>query len=244
MPAPLRLVALQHAAGEGPGAIGAWADARGHALDVVHLHRGDVLPSLAALDWLVVLGGPMGVTDDEQHPWLAAERRLVADAVVGGRTVLGVCLGAQLLAHALGADVTRNAEPEIGWFPVAGVDDAVDAASPLAPFAAGMVAFHWHFDTFAAPAGTRLLLRSAACAAQGFAIGERVVGVQFHPEMTRDGVAHLVRACADELQPGSRHVQSAGEIEAGLRHLPAMHAALDEMLDRLAAATHARPHAA
>src|SRR5262245_17290143 len=148
----MRVRVLQHVAFEGPAALAPALRAAGHDVAHTRLDLGEPLPALADFDWLVVMGGPMSVHDEREHAWLAPEKRLVRAAVEGGRRVLGVCLGAQLIAAALGAAVTRNREREIGWFPVARAPGA--EASPFArALPSRFPAFHWHGETFALPPG-------------------------------------------------------------------------------------------
>jgi len=110
----MEIAVLTHVPFEGPAAIAAWAESRGHRLNVVHLYRGDVIP--ATFDWLIIMGGPMGAMDDERYPWFRAEKQAIGQSIRSGRTVVGICLGAQLIAAVPGARVFRNAEREIGWF--------------------------------------------------------------------------------------------------------------------------------
>lgn len=208
----MRVRVLQHVPFEGPAALAPVLRDAGHELAVSRLDAGDPLPALADFDWLVVLGGPMSVHDEAEHAWLAPEKRLVRAAVEGGRRVLGVCLGAQLIAASLGAAVTRNPEREIGWFPVERAPGA--ERSPLGrALPARFPAFHWHGETFAPPPGALRLAASEACAEQAFAIGERVLGLQFHVETTPEAAKALVEHCADELAP-ARWVQDASAILA------------------------------
>lgn len=197
----MRVRVLQHVPFEGPAALAPALRSAGHELAVTRLDAREPLPVLAELDWLIVLGGPMSVHDEAEHAWLAPEKRLVRAAVEGGRRVLGVCLGAQLVAASLGAAVTRNPEREIGWFPVERAPGA-EASRFGHVLPARFPAFHWHGESFALPPGAVRLARSEACAEQAFAIGERVVGLQFHVETTRQAAEALVRHCADELAPG------------------------------------------
>ena len=172
--------------------------ARGHVLHGIDLFSTALPDDVRGYDWLVVMGGPMGVGDEVAHPFLIAEKAFVRRAVERGVRVLGVCLGAQILAEALGGRVGRNPHKEIGWFPVDLTPEG--AAHPLM---AGMPprfnAFHWHGDTFTPPPGSVRLAASAACADQAFALGDRVLGLQFHLESTPESVRELVAHCGQEL---------------------------------------------
>lgn len=175
-------VVVQHVDFEGPGSIAAVAAERGITLEVRRPYRGDQLPAAEDIDGLVVMGGPMGAFDDANHPHLAAERALLGAAVARGLPVLGVCLGAQLLAAALGARITRGPVPEIGLGTVTLTEDGLcdPAFGPAGPV---LSVFHWHADTFTLPAGTVRLAESAAYANQAFRVGERAYGLQFHIEI-------------------------------------------------------------
>jgi GMP synthase-like glutamine amidotransferase len=202
---------LQHVPFEGLGAIEPWLLARGHSISSTRFFAGETLPgSLNAVDWLVVMGGPMNVYQYRDHPWLPSEKRLIREAILAGRRVLGVCLGAQLIADALGGTVFQNAEREIGWFPVRSVSSA--ASSPFA-FPEETPVFHWHGDTFSLPVGGTLLARSDGCEHQAFAVGTRVLGLQFHLEMSAADIRRIAHDCADELAPG-RYIQPADAMVA------------------------------
>jgi GMP synthase-like glutamine amidotransferase len=202
----VRVHGLQHVPFEGLAGLEPLLRAAGHEIAVTRLFAGESLPSPEALDWLVVLGGPMSVHDESSHAWLAPEKQLVRRCIERGRTVLGICLGAQLVAEALGAAVTRNREKEIGWFPIERVAGAEASrfGRALPPSA---VAFHWHGETFGLPPGAIHLARSEACECQAFAFGDRVLALQFHLETTPAAALALVDHCKDELVPG-RFVQT------------------------------------
>lgn len=175
-------VVIQHVASEGPGLIAAVARQHGIALDVRRMDRGDPLRKADAMHGLVVLGGPMGAGDAAAHPHLAAEQRLLADACALGIPVLGVCLGAQLLAAAHGARVYRGPAAEIGFGAVTltpeGARDPV-----LGPSGPSFTAFHWHGDTFDLPAGAAHLAVSKQYQHQAFRVGNAAYGLQFHVEL-------------------------------------------------------------
>jgi GMP synthase (glutamine-hydrolysing) len=179
-------LAIQHVPFEGPGLIAAAAARRGIALEVAHVYRGQPLPLPDTLGGLVVMGGPMGVGDSAQHPHLLAERELIAAMVHAGRPVLGVCLGAQLLADALGARVYKGAQPEIGVGSVsltpAGRRDPVLGAADLQQ----LPVMHWHQDTFELPGEASWLAHSVLYPHQGFRVGRRAYGLQFHVEVDRE----------------------------------------------------------
>ena len=203
----LRIHCLQHVPFEGRGWIADWANACGFEQHTTHLYRGDPLPELTAADLLVVLGGPMGVGDEAQYPFLGPEKYYLQQALVAGQRMLGICLGAQLVADVLGAPVVRNGEKEIGWFDVHRANVFASTAFGAA-FPERFMAFHWHGDRFAIPSGAVALGASAGCPAQGFALDDRVLGLQFHLETTPAMVARLVREAAEDLQTGP-FVQSA-----------------------------------
>jgi GMP synthase (glutamine-hydrolysing) len=191
----------QHVEAETPGTILEWAAERGFSVSGTRLHHGDGLPELEEFDWLVVMGGPMNVYEDEAFPWLPAEKSLIDAAITGGKVVLGVCLGAQLIADVLGARVTRNETAEIGWFPV--TLTAPGWQSPVfGRLPEEFTALHWHGDTFEMPPGAVHVAESAACANQGFQWGATVFGLQFHLECTAEELEALVRDNASELVEG------------------------------------------
>jgi GMP synthase (glutamine-hydrolysing) len=170
---------IQHVRHEPAALIATLAAARGITVDARVIPNGDPLPAIGDLDGLVVMGGPMGANDDADHPNLPGERALLAAAVDRGIPVLGVCLGAQLLAAALGARVYRGPTLEVGLGEVEVVaDDPV-----LGPTGSRLPAMHWHHDTFDLPAGATWVARSAAYRHQAFRVGERAWGLQFHVEV-------------------------------------------------------------
>jgi GMP synthase-like glutamine amidotransferase len=226
----VRIVCLQHVPFEGPAAIEPWAAARGHNLDVVRLDLGEPVPDAPGLDWLVVMGGPMGVHDQRSFPWLAAEKRLIEKVISRGRPVLGVCLGAQLVAHVLGARVYAGRAKEIGWHEVRATAEA--RASKLFGFLPpAFRAFQWHGDTFDVPAGGVRSAESDAFPNQAFEYGANVAALQFHLEATADSVARLVEAGGGELAEGGPCTQSAAEVLRRDAPLAALEPLLAALLD-------------
>ena len=230
---PLRIHYLQHVPFEQPARIATWARRRGHTLAGCRLYRGQPLPSLPDFDWLVIMGGPMSVHDERAYPWLIEEKKLIERAVRAGKRVLGVCLGAQLLAEVLGAGVYRNRHKEIGWFPVHLTRQAT-SASLWADFPEMFPAFHWHGETFEIPAGALHLAKSEACQNQAFELGGRVLGVQFHLEVTPASVRALIENCRADIARG-RYQQSPKQMLASCKEFGIIRPLLCRMLDRLAA---------
>jgi GMP synthase-like glutamine amidotransferase len=174
---------LQHAEHENLGCIAPWLARRGDAVSCTRLYARDPLPDASDFDRLIVMGGPMNIYEYELHPWLHAEKAFIRQAIDAGRSVLGICLGSQLIADVLGGPVTRNHETEIGWFDVT-LNQAGRAHPLFMDWPERFSAFHWHGDTFAIPPGAERLMSSAACANQAYVWKHRVVGLQFHLEVT------------------------------------------------------------
>ncbi len=179
----MRVLILQHHPEEGPGTLGDFLQDQGAELEVLHTYKGDVPPvSPQGFDALVSMGGPMNVYEENQHPWLVQENQLLARAAHAGLPIMGICLGAQLLAKALGAKVVRSPQEEIGWF-----DAELTQAAAADPLWAGVEpavpVVQWHGDMFEVPQGGELLATGAPCPHQAFG-WKRAYGLQFHVEVT------------------------------------------------------------
>jgi GMP synthase (glutamine-hydrolysing) len=215
---------------EGPARIAAVARAMGLRVVTHALHEGAPVPSsLPDGDLLVVMGGCMGVGDigDARWPFLEAEVGLLARLLPAGRPVLGVCLGSQLMAHALGARVgpLRVGDPpvrhrEVGWGAV-----TFTAASGLEPSLVGLheseLMLHWHGDTFELPQGAKMLASTLACENQMFRFGRRAFGLQFHPETSAEDVAVWVREDADFVRAANGPRGGQRILEETARYMPA-----------------------
>ena len=204
----MRLLSLQHVPFETPAGIAVWAKSRGYAHSTVLVYDVETLPGVEEFDCLVVMGGPMSVGDVEKHPWLAKEKDLIAEAIAAEKFVLGVCLGAQLLAEALGSRVYPGGAKEIGWFPIVSQNPAHLLLDGLPN---GLDVLHWHGDTFDLPNEAELLYSSELYPNQAFIWRGRCLGVQFHLEMGRAEAAALCEHCADELEKDA-YIQSAEQI--------------------------------
>ncbi|MFC6635226.1 type 1 glutamine amidotransferase [Microbulbifer taiwanensis] len=175
-----RLLVIQHEKHEGPGYIADWAAARGVELEIID-PRQQLLPD-CGFDGLVVLGGLMDVRDHRELPWLAWEIDWISRATRTSVPILGICLGSQLLAHALGAEVIEMPQEELGWLPVTPKRDW--------QFGTGLV-FHAHKYRFAIPEGARCLAESKLCPHQAFSAGAHILGLQFHLEWSAEDIAQL-----------------------------------------------------
>ena len=198
---------FQHVPFEGLGYIEDWLTANEYRIEATPLWQSDHrLPDSSEVDFLILMGGPMSVNDEATYPWLTPEKQFIRDFLATGKPVLGICLGAQLIASALGATVTANPQPEIGWYPVFG-----SGADGGFAFPDETLVFHWHGETFSLPEGAISLAHSHGCRNQAFQLGTNVIGLQCHPETTPASASALVKHCGDELVDGE-FIQSAGQI--------------------------------
>ncbi len=225
----MRMAVLQHVPFEGPAAIAGWAASRRFEIAVAHLYRGDPLPALTAFDMLTVMGGPMSANDDALLPWLAPEIALVRNAIHADKIVLGVCLGAQIIAKALGARVYVGREKEIGWFPLQRTENSHPVFKTLPQI---ITPFHWHGETFDLPPGAVRLAETSVTPNQAFALGNRILACQFHLEATAESVNALLENAAEEIGDGPFE-QQAQTIRAGLYNCAALRQHLDTVLDSL-----------
>ncbi len=230
---------LQHVDFEGPAAIEHWITDKHHSFTITRFYLAEHLPAQDDFDVLIIMGGPMGVEDAEQYPWLIEERRFIQQSIRSGKTILGICLGAQLIARAAGATVVKNTHREIGWFPVSLLTEGSPAVLK-GVFESGAEAFHWHGDTFGIPPAAVNFASSTACAHQAFILCERVIALQFHIETTESSAALLVTKCRDELD-GSKYVQSEEEIFSDPVRFNAINKMLYRLLENMAALSQPDP---
>ncbi len=227
----MRVHHLQHVPFEGLSSIESILKEKGHQLSATHLYDDQSLPSINDIDWLIVMGGPMGIYDEESYPWLSAEKRFIKEAINSGKIVLGICLGAQLIADALGARIYKNEHREIGWFNISRSPDTSGTILSTA-IAEQTEVFHWHGDTFDIPDGANALAESEACKNQGFILHDRVVGLQFHLETTFGSATALIENCRNELD-GSQYVQSEGEMLSNIQRFSTINKVMFSVLNAL-----------
>jgi len=202
---------FQHVPFEGLGSIEHWLRSARAEVTGTKFFESSMVPNVKNVDLLVVMGGPMSVNDAGDLSWLVAEKHFIRQAIEAGKAVVGICLGAQMIASALGARVYPNREKEIGWFPISSVQTCTP--QPVFVFPPESLVFHWHGETFDLPSKAIQLARSVACENQAFQIGRRVFGLQFHLETTPQSTRDIVSNCRSELVP-SRYVQSEAQILA------------------------------
>ena len=208
-----------------------WASKNNHELFSTKFYGDFTLPKITSFDWLIVMGGPMGVYDYGKFPWLNTEIEFIQQAIQADKTVIGICLGSQLIAAALGAKVYSNTKKEIGWFPLfktkAGKQHAL--LNELPDY---LTSFHWHGDTFDLPKDSAHLLRTKACANQAFLYNDKVLGLQFHLEVTPQTLKEITVNCRHELIPQS-YIQSEQEILTNTDFCKKSNDYLDSILTKL-----------
>lgn len=206
----LSIHALIHVPYEGLGCIEDWINKNGHSLTTTQFYTYYQLPELNSIDLVIVMGGPMGITDEIEYPWLKEEKQFIKQAIDKGKTVIGICLGSQLIAEVLGANVYPNKQKEIGWFDIHLSNNTTEIAA-FSDFESQFPVFHWHGDTFDLPERSIHLFHSEVCRNQGFIFNDNVLGLQFHFEVTEDSLHKMLENGADELIENDT-IQSAKQI--------------------------------
>lgn len=225
---------LQHVPFEGPGRILDWAHSRDHHVTTTPLWQGQLPPQPETFDLLVVMGGPMSVNDELEHRWLSPEKQLIADCLTQGRGVLGICLGAQLIASVLGSRIYPAKHKEIGWFEVQKTRTQPSDDSLLCDLPETFLPLHWHGETFDVPTGATHLASSEACHCQAFQWGDRVLALQFHMETTMDSLKALIQGARSDLTEAP-WIQSQQVLEAdAARRTSTLGMLLEKVLDRWA----------
>lgn len=222
----MRLLVLQHVPFEGPASIKEWADSKNFAIAYINCADCVDYPSHESYDFLIVLGGPMSVNDPLS--WLQPEKTFISDAIRHDKYILGICLGAQLIASCLGAEVRKHNQREIGWFPVRKLDD-----SECLDFPRLFTPLHWHGDTFDIPVGATHLYASDACDNQAYLYNRRVIGLQFHLEFDVATATRVGEACPDELADKGKYVSSLHEIISDQNRFKEANSLMAGLLDHI-----------
>jgi GMP synthase (glutamine-hydrolysing) len=213
-----KVLAIQHVRCETLGTLGDALGEAGIPFDVVRTFEGQPVPNnLKGSNGLIIMGGPMGVYEQDRHPFLRQEIRLIEEALRQDIPLLGICLGSQLLAAALGAPVTKGKSKEIGWHPISLTQAAMH--DPLwAELGPSFVAYHWHGDVFELPSGAVSLASSEMTPHQAFRYGRSAYGFLFHMEVTEHIIKEMVKTFQDELQ--SAGLNGLGVVQQARKHLP------------------------
>jgi GMP synthase-like glutamine amidotransferase len=206
----MKFTIFQHVPYESPGHILEWIKKNGHSIGFVNFYDHPALPEIKNTDALIVMGGPMNIHDDEEYSFLADERNFLKQFILSGKKVLGICLGAQMVADAMGAKVMKNEHREIGWFQV-NVQQENLPINFQDIFPNAFATFHWHGDTFDLPDNVNGFVHSEATQNQGF-IHHNLAAFQFHPEMTLAGIKELVQHNAEVFKHSNLFIQSKEEI--------------------------------
>lgn len=194
----LRIHCFQHVEFEDLGCIKEWCVKNGHPVTFTRFYKNESPPETGDFDWLIIMGGPMGVYEDEKYGWLSHEKEAIKMAIEHNKTILGICLGSQLVAEVLGARVYKNPKKEIGWF-----DIMLTEQGKNIPLINGMQpvlkVFHWHGDTFDLPQNAIPIFYSEACRNQAFLYKDKVLGLQFHFEVTEQSIKAMIENGKHEL---------------------------------------------
>jgi GMP synthase-like glutamine amidotransferase len=223
---------FQHEPFEGMGAIESWLKKKKFEISYTRFFETDQLPQVQSIDWLILMGGSMSVNDEQELPWLVKEKNFIKESIRQGKVVIGICLGAQLIASALGVKVYKNVQKEIGWFPIR--KDKKNPSDLFSDWPDELVVYHWHGETFDLPSGSKLVASSEACQNQIFVLKDKkVIGFQCHPETTIESLSSLTDGCRPDLVPG-RYIQTEVDmIRDEKKYAKTMHQTLFSLLDKL-----------
>ena len=215
----MRIHCFQHVSFENPGNIVAWAGINHHTISYTYFFTKDYsLPLLGDLDILLVMGGPMNVYEEEKYPWLREEKQFIKQAIESSKKVIGICLGSQLIAAALGARVYACTQKEIGFFPIRFTQAALE--HPLfIHFKNPYAVFHWHGDSFDLPENARLIASTSVCNNQAFLIHDQVLGLQFHFEVNENLLEDMLLHEGPELREKGEYIHSAVAIKKQYHYL-------------------------
>lgn len=228
----LSIHTLMHVPFEGLGCIEQWITKNNHSLSYTHFYEQYQLPNPIEFDWLIIMGGPMSVNDNAIYPWLAEEKLFIRQAIDEGKIVIGICLGSQLIAEVLGAKVYPNKQKEIGWFKIK--QSETDKIHPsIKDFENQFFVFHWHGDTYDLPINSIQIFSSEMCVNQAFLFNDKVLGLQFHFEVTPQTLKEMIENGKDELIE-SKSVQTSLQILEQTEYIDGNNRKMFQLLDYFA----------
>lgn len=204
----MKIFCIKHIEFENPSMIKDWAEEKGHTFKIINPYLNDLYPILNDLDMLVIMGGPMNIYEYDKYPWLKEEKRFIKNAIDNNKKVLGICLGAQLIADVMEAKVVKGSYKEIGWFEIEKLNNSYFFEN----FINTLKVFHWHGDTFYIPERTNHIFSSKACKNQAFEYEKRILALQFHIEMKLEDIERICVNCKNELNEKGDYIQSYDEI--------------------------------
>lgn len=196
----MRVHFIQHVSFETPGYLLTWAESNKYSVSYSKVYETAHFPETNLFDLLIVLGGPMNIYEEARYDWLKKEKHFIKKSIRDNKKVLGICLGAQLVADALGSKIVQHYQKEIGWWPVKKTGN-LSISSLTSHLPAEFTSFHWHGDTFDLPEGAIQLFSSDACHQQGFLYGRNTVVLQFHLEATLQLIGEMIEHGKEELKP-------------------------------------------
>ena len=195
----MNILIVKHVGVEGPGSIGTHLQQQGIPYRTLNLEANEPFPKLDSLTHIILLGGPMNVYEEDQYPFLVKEDLFIKEAIQRGKRILGICLGAQLIAKALGAKVYRAPVKEIGWYDLSLTEEG-RRDRMFCHFQNTFSAFQWHEDTFELPKAAKLIASSDPVSNQAFRYGENAYGLQFHLEATEEKIRDWMKTYEREFE--------------------------------------------
>jgi len=226
-----RMHYFQHVPFEWPAYIMQYAYNNGIDIKGTALFADEELPQSLDFDILLIMGGPMGIYDENKYNWLRREKKFIERAIANNKKIIGICLGAQLIADVLGATVSPGNHKEIGWYQLTTTLDArQNKIGKVLP--ASFYAFHWHGDTFEIPDGAVHICKSDAYINQAFIYDERIIGFQFHLESTEDSVKLLLKNCSSEIDNGGVYVQNSSQITDSI-HISSSNKIMEKIIEEI-----------
>ncbi len=227
----MKIHVLQHVSFEDIGAIKSWTENNNSLVTYTCLYKDEKFPDLNDFDFLIILGGPMGVYQEKEFPWLKNEKEFILSSIKAGKKVLGICLGSQLIAEVLGAKVHSNNEKEIGWFPIT-LSENIKEFSLFENYNDILEVFHWHGDTFTLPDEALHLASSSVCTNQAFLYKNNVLALQFHFEATEESIIKMLENEDSELEEKGSYIQDKNTILESLSNCNNSNKVLFELLNK------------
>jgi GMP synthase-like glutamine amidotransferase len=227
----MKIHCIRHEPFEGLACILNWINKHGHTLTFTHTHLNQSFPTEIDFDLLIIMGGTASLYDKKNKAWLKYESKFVSKALGANKKILGICLGAQIIAHVLGAEIYKNNKREIGWFETTFHDEGI-SIMPFLP--KKIVPFHWHSDTFDLPQGAIGIASSEITPNQGFIYKSNVIALQFHLELNHENLKKITRALKSELLETDDNIQSAKHILSKTDLINSGNSLMFEIMDFLA----------